>query len=230
MVISYKINEMCARSSIYFSVINSSENDDEEVPPKKRKLVNQSSAEYDCPKDGCMRLFKTATALEQHVTLGNCDYKLEKHSLDDKVKLMYGERVNMLPIAKKIGLQESDKESEKDNGEHPNLQKGWALRQKKKKSVFSDKQINFMKEKFEGGKKSGRKTDPFIAAEEMRTLKSARQFVFTKEEYLTGQQVASFFSRLALKDKKTDKYDLIAAKQEDKEDQVTHDILATVSV
>ena len=77
-----------------------------------------------------MRLFKTAKALEQHVRLSNCDYKLQKHSLDDKVKLIYGDRVNMLPLAKKIGLQES----EKDNGEHS---KGWALRQKKKNIYFS---------------------------------------------------------------------------------------------
>ena len=76
------------------------------------------------------------------------------------------------------------------------------------------KQINFMKEKFEGGKKSGRKCDPFFAAEEIINMKCAEQFVFLKNVYLTGQQIASYLSRLAVKDRKTDLNDFLAAEQE----------------
>ena len=74
---------------------------DEEVSYKKRRETVYS-AEYDCPKEGCTRLFRTSQALEQHLTLGNCDYRLEKHSIHGRAKLMYNERVNQLPFAQKM--------------------------------------------------------------------------------------------------------------------------------
>ena len=73
---------------------------DEEVPPKKRRETIHS-AEYDCPKEGCIRLFRTLQAKEQHLTLGNCDYRLETHSIHGRAQLMYNERVNQLPFVPK---------------------------------------------------------------------------------------------------------------------------------
>ena len=55
----------------------------------------------------------------------------------------------------------------------------------------------------------------------MRSIKSADQFVFSKAEYLTGQQISSYFSRLALKNRKTDMNDLVAAKQEANDEEIT---------
>jgi hypothetical protein len=43
-----------------------------------------------------------------------------------------------------------------------------------------------MKEKFYAGKRKGSKVDPYKAAADMRYLKDGGQFVFKKEEYLTG--------------------------------------------
>ena len=213
--------------SFVFTVMATADNQsDEEVPTKKSRKTMQST-EYDCPKEGCMRLFRTSQALEQHLTLGNCDYRLEKHSIHDRAKLMYNERVNQLPFAQNIVSHESEKEA----GNTSIVSQGWALRrQKRKGSNFSTRQLEFMNGKFEGGKKSGRKTDPFVAAEEMRMLKSENVFVFTKEKYLTGQQISSFFSRLVVNYKKMDKQDFVAAKQEAKEEQVLTDVLATVTV
>ena len=57
-----------------------------------------------------------------------------------------------------------------------------------------------------------RKEDPY--KEEMRKLKSDSKFMFKRNEYLTGQQIASFFSRPAVKDKKIDITDLVAAEAE----------------
>ena len=75
--------------SFVFTVMATADNQsDEEVPPKKSRKTIQS-AEYDCSKEGCMQLFRTSQALEQHLTLGYCDYRLEKHSIHDRAKLMY---------------------------------------------------------------------------------------------------------------------------------------------
>ena len=69
------------------------------------------------------------------------------------------------------------------------LQQGWALKSKRKTVLFNDDQVKYMKEKFYAGKRTGSKVDPYKAAADMRYLKDGGQFVFKKEEYLTGQQV-----------------------------------------
>ena len=67
-----------------------------------------------------------------------------------------------------------------------------------------------MLEKFNVWKYEGCKVDPFTAAEEMQNGK-----LFHKEDFLTGQQIASFFSRLAQQNKKIGPQDFMAAKEED---------------
>ena len=67
------------------------------------------------------------------------------------------------------------------------------------------------------GKISGRKSDPFTCAQEMREIKDEHgKYMFTREEYLTGQQIGAYFSRLALKDRKADTDDYLAAEEETK--------------
>lgn len=84
---------------------------------------------------------------------------------------------------------------------------------------------------FDSGKKTGRKIDPYIAAEEMRTMKTDdNKFMFSRNEYLTGQQIASYFSRLAVKDRQMDSNDFLAAEEEIKKEQLKDSILETVSV
>ena len=45
-------------------------------------------------------------------------------------------------------------------------------------------------------------------------LKDGEQFVFKKEGYLTGQQIFSYFSHLALKDRNVDQEDNKSAEEE----------------
>ena len=88
-----------------------------------------------------------------------------------------------------------------------------------------------MKDTFDSGKKSGRKIDPYRAAEEMRDLRSDKnKLMFTKAEYLTGQQIANFFSKLAVKDRKMESHDFIAAENEIKKERLKASILDTVTV
>ncbi|CAC5411316.1 unnamed protein product [Mytilus coruscus] len=68
-------------------------------------------------------------------------------------------------------------------------------------------------EKFDIGKVSGRKVDPFQAADEMRQLQEEGKYVFSRKDYLTGQQITAYFSRLALKDRKTDLEDFRSAQE-----------------
>ena len=81
---------------------------------------------------------------------------------------------------------------------------------KKRKTLFLTEQKQYMKEKFEVGKRTEKKVDPFYAAEEIRNLG-----LFKRKDFLSGQQIASFFSRLAQMDRKGDLDDQIAAETED---------------
>ncbi|MES9882798.1 MAG: hypothetical protein ABW185_18170, partial [Sedimenticola sp.] len=86
---------------------------------------------------------------------------------------------------------------------------GWALKTKKPKTVFSSAQKKFMVDKFQIGKTTGKKVDPHVAAAEM-----LNGGVFKKKEFLTGQQIASYFSRLSQQGKHTDAGDYAAATDE----------------
>ena len=107
------------------------------------------------------------------------------------------------------------------------LARGWALKEQKSRTVFSKKQINYMKEKVDVGTKTGRKVDPYVAAEDQRSFKFGDIFVFfSRNEYLTGHQISSFFSRLATKDRKMDENDYSVAKVEDVKSKLTVKILS----
>lgn len=194
-----------------------------EPNPKKQKK-NSINQPYDCPKDGCTRAFKTQCALEQHIIVGNCDYHNEK-TTQDKAKSMYGQKVNSLFHGTRVQLDCNFNDCRTSESV-----KGWALKGKKKRTVFSQSQVNYMKEKFDIGKVSGRKVDPFQAADEMRQLQEEGKYVFSRKDYLTGQQITAYFSRLALKDRKTDLEDFRSAEEETNKRCLKQEILDSVSL
>ena len=87
---------------------------------------------------------------------------------------------------------------------------GWALKEIKTRISFNTSQKQFMKEKYNVGKTTGRKVDPYSAAEEMRNSGK-----FKRAEFLSGQQISSYFSRLCQNEKKTSAEDYEAAESED---------------
>jgi len=70
--------------------------------------------------------------------------------------------------------------------EENNLKQGWALKSCKSRSPFNDKQ----------GERTGIKANPDIVAKTMRRARNKKnERVFQVSEFLTSQQVASYFSR-----------------------------------
>lgn len=72
---------------------------------------------------------------------------------------------------------------------------GWALKMIKQKVFFNDDQKDFLIEKFNIGKLTGKKRDPAKVSRDMLYVKKDAKHRFSKEEYLIPTQVASFFSR-----------------------------------
>ena len=147
--------------------------------------------------------------------LGDCDMKQETLALSERVKATYAKRLSENESGKTVTLATtctSDDVCE--------LPVGWAFKAKKDKNLFSEKQKNFMRKKFEVGKRGGCKVDPYVAADEMQ-----KNGQFVKSEFLTGKQIASFFSRLSREEKKMDKQDYKAAQHEENKHQLKEEIL-----
>ena len=79
---------------------------------------------------------------------------------------------------------------------------GWALRSSHvRRTTFTEKQKDYLTSKFRIGETTGQKADAASVAKSMMTAKSDSNGnrLFTSSEFLTGQKVSSFFSRLTSK-------------------------------
>ena len=96
----------------------------------------------------------------------------------------------------------------------PCPQQGWALRNPKKAARFSSKQKEYLDRRFQIGEVTGKKSDPLTVSKDMRCARDAQGWrLFRVQEFLTSQQLSSYFSRLASKRRKTP-----ADEEEDQQD------------
>ena len=152
---------------------------------------------FSCPREGCVRVFQRLSSLERHLSLEKCTRALERQSLFDLAKTQYAthlqEGVGAIPTLKSQG-------SIVPKEAIPNVHEGWALKETKKAYRFNDAQRAYLEAKFNIGKSTGRKVDAEAVAKEMRrSVGSDGKRLFNVSEFLTPQQVTSFFSRLAAK-------------------------------
>ncbi|CAC5384048.1 unnamed protein product [Mytilus coruscus] len=106
-----------------------------------------------------------------------------------------------------LGVSFTKQPANNNNTAIDKLNKGWALKVIKPKTIFTQDQKAYLYEKFMIGKTTGRKEDPSKVAEEMRYALKNGENRFSRSQYLTSQQVASYFSRLVQKEKKIDETD-----------------------
>ncbi|XP_031549159.1 uncharacterized protein LOC116286720 [Actinia tenebrosa] len=80
------------------------------------------------------------------------------------------------------------------------LPMGWALKRSKKTLRFSDRQKLYLNDKFLIGQATGHKIDAGTVSRDMRYAKDSNDNrLFTIDEFLTPQQIQSYFSRTAAK-------------------------------
>ena len=78
------------------------------------------------------------------------------------------------------------------------LTEGWALRPAKKAYRFSEKQKAYLTAKFNIGQSTGRKVDASLVARDMRRAHGLNgERLFKSTEFLTSQQISSYFSCLS---------------------------------
>lgn len=155
--------------------------------PQETSALPSTDDLFSCPQEGCVRVFQRFSALEQHLSLEACELCPEKYSLLDLEKQEYASR-----LQEGTGLVPSL--------HFPASQVLWALKGAKKAERFNEAQRSYLEAKFNIGQSTGKKLDPDVVAKEMRRARSPngdRLFVVT--EFLSAQQISSFFSRLAAK-------------------------------
>ena len=102
-----------------------------------------------------------------------------------------------------------------------NLEEGWALKSTKSTVRLNVNQKTYLDDKFWIGQQTGRKLDPTQVSQGMRHTKNVEGTRrFAVDEFLTPQQIQSYFSRTAKKIKNSstqpnlDQYDLTAVEEE----------------
>ncbi|XP_076070558.1 uncharacterized protein LOC143042174 [Mytilus galloprovincialis] len=155
--------------------------------------TQQSEDIFTCTNDGCTASFNSHQDFNNHLILDNCEIHSERVSKADVLKTKYVDKLAESQVnSKEITLTGNCGEME---GEH-HLSRGWAIKTDRKNKRFSDNQKNFLIERFNIGLQTGHKEDPENVAVVMRSVKKAdgtRRFSI--EEFLTPQQITSFFSR-----------------------------------
>ncbi|CAC5418300.1 unnamed protein product [Mytilus coruscus] len=194
-----------------------------EPVPKKRRTIAKI---FTCPEEGCTCSFKHSSSLDKHILLGNCNMKEEKLSLADRTKVLYAQKLEN----GNLGVSFTKQPANNNNTATDKLNKGWALKVNKPKTIFTQDQKAYLHEKFMIGKTTGRKEDPSKVAEEMRYALKNGENRFSRSQYLTSQQVASYFSRLVQKEKKIDETDLIAATADSKCSVLKRNVLKECSL
>ena len=172
---------------------------DAQAAISKGPIVN--AAMYSCPQEGCVRVFQRSSALERHLSRETCELSPEKHSMMDLAKQRYTaylqEGVGPLPS---LLLPPCVSGLTSGNDRTPN--EGWALKEAKKVDRSNDNQKTYLhvEAKFNIGQATGRKLDPDVVSKEMRRARGVDgERLFVVADFLSSQQVSSYFSRLSAK-------------------------------
>ena len=149
---------------------------------------------FSCPSEGCIKCYQRYSALEQHMAYGKCELRPERATLLDQAKQMY--HVKLIEGISTGATSQGERAAAQER--HNLLARGWALKQTKKAGRFNEAQKKYLDEKFSIGQQKGHKLDPLSVARDMRYAKNAEgNRLFTRAEFLTAQQVQSYFSREA---------------------------------
>ena len=147
-----------------------------------------------CPEEGCIKAYRCSRYLQQHLDVGKHEFKLHKESQYDQIRRKWAQRCTSLQPPN----PSCPCESKPDVDRAPEVLSGWALRKARAANRFSVQVKTYLMEQFMIGENTGRKVTPQEASTRMRSMRdSSGEKVFTKEDWLTVQQITSYFSRLA---------------------------------
>ena len=161
---------------------------EKEEPTDEKVLDDPVHGLFSCPNTGCVKVYQHYSYLEKHLSFGKCKLVPERDTLLDKAKKLYQTKlIEGTSAPATIQGDMTGKDSEEI------LPEGWALKSPKKATRFNEAKFNL-------GQETGHKLDPAIVARDMRYTRNkdgTRQFKMS--EFMTPQQIQSFFARQSSK-------------------------------
>lgn len=189
---------------------------------------------FPCPTEGCLKVYQLNSSLDQHLTIGACKIQGARPTLLDRAMIGYKAKLDeersscpVLPSASQPSMP------------NENVPRGWALQGTKKGARFNQQQTSYLDEKFEIGQVTSHKVDPAVVSREMRRARDeSGKRLFTAEEFLTAQQIRSYFSRKASKlrnktddnDEERANEDVEAAEEQEAYFQTRNEVLENVQL
>ena len=202
---------------------------EKQVSQEAEDTVHATSIEaFSCPQEGCVRVFQRFSSLERHLSFERCSKSLERQSLLDLAKTQYASL-----LEEGVGKMPTLKSREPLESAVSNVEEGWALKETKKSYRFNEEQKAYLEAKFTIGQTTGKKLDGETVAREMRrSIGPDGKRLFRVSEFLTAQQVSSFFSRLAAKSRSASPMDddIRAREEEANFDTARQDILSYIQL
>jgi hypothetical protein len=156
-----------------------------------------------CANRHCESTFDSVIDLEQHVLAGNHNISNVAENVKDKIKFCYIEKMNTeAKSTMHAGSSKSIVVAKTVAKTNIYSKMGWALKQRKQHHHLNIKQKTFILNAYIIGENSKRKPTSEILVQAMKTaLNDSGAPLFCHDEYLTKQQIASQFSKLASKRK-----------------------------
>ncbi len=155
-----------------------------------------------CSEDGCLGSFQHDCELEEHLLGSQHKYQPERETMSDMATKIYAEKQDtlVLKLSRDLFIPEQVAQgciSEEVNKEFSQTDFGWALKSARTAPRFSDDQRSFMREVWLEGERTHLKSNATTVAQEMRQkTTSSGEKRFSKNEWLTAQQISRFWSGL----------------------------------
>lgn len=153
---------------------------------------------FTCPEEGCVKTFVRHSSLVKHLDCGKHKRALEQETLYDKAMIEYASNLecgaSKCPTVLEVSRQNLQTVP-------TTLSMGWALKStQSRRTKFTENQKQHLNAKFQIGERTGKKADPTEVSKAMSTAKDSNgDRLFSYEDFLTSQQISSYFSRLAAK-------------------------------
>lgn len=174
-------------------------NDDPSSSPSSSEVEEVSRRIFACPEDGCVKTYRYQSHLERHLLTERHRYFEKKLSFADSAKVEYQKALASLHALRVKANNITGTSSQPSERNKDHQLRGWALKISKPSTPFSEEQREFLTSVFLEGEKTNRKYAPEAVAEMMRKAIRNGQPRFEREEWLSREQIAGFFSRLAAK-------------------------------
>jgi uncharacterized protein YkvS len=175
------------------------------IKEEKQMAEDDESDVIECTVPGCKKVFKCFENLEIHLSAGNHTNTLQNETLYDSLRKKWADKFQTIDIIQK-GKQSGASEVFVTLTSHPTAPEnkmGWALSKSSTSSRFSANVRNYLTAKFDIGEQTGCKFNSCDVEADMRKCRNENnERRFTREEWLTSNQIKSFFSRLAAARKK----------------------------